>query len=940
MVFQFGWVYLRRYWVRLVLGLVLGVLFGMTNASFVWATKTLMERLEDPAKRQVGSVKAPVPAKTPSELKVKSEKFLDRWLPRYGRELNWQHMLGGVLFLPLLVAIRSSTNFTSSYCIGWASERMINDMRLDVLEKLSTLSLDFFTRSTTGDLLTRINGDTASLLRCLRLGAADMVKESITLISILGMLIYINPLLTVFVMAFVPLCLFPLMVLAKKVRNAAKKARGGEILQTSQLVELVSSIRIIKAFHLESERIERYRKLSRGLVRLGMRGLRARELTTPLIEFISMLGLGVLIVFVFRTGVGLADFVSFLMGMIMFFAPVKKLASVHIMFEQTAPGVQRLVQILQMHPSVREPENPTPISKFESDIRFEQVGFGYGARPVIRKLSLVIPRGSKLGIAGASGSGKSTLINLLFRFYDPKQGSIKIDGIDLREISFRDLRQLMALVSQEVVVFDETVAENIGCGRSGATREEIEAAARAAYAHEFIMQLPKGYETRLGERGLTLSGGQRQRIAIARAFIRNAPILVLDEATGSLDSEAEAEVQRAVEHLSENRTVISVAHRLSTLGNCDRVIVLTEGRIVEEGSFNELVEKGGTFASMARRQGIFATQEGAPAKARPSRPSLPQVIASSVIRSTHQGQSHGGVYIVDLESEEWRQVIDWNDVSINWEGRGADRGLRGIALHGGEVYLAASDELFVYGPGFKIARSFRNPFLKHCHEICVFKDHLYLTSTGFDAILEFDLAKQVFTRGWCLRELDLREWNDQPRLVAFDPNSKIGPEAKDTYHINNVFVRAEGLYVAGTNLDVLWQITARNKLEPFAKIPKGTHNARPFRGGVLMNDTSGNRLVFQDRNGQMLKTFPIEEYPKEQLQMADLPADHARQGFGRGLAIGEDGMVIAGCSPATLAVYELGASRRVKRINLTMDIRNSIHGLTLWPLEYYDFAPE
>jgi ABC-type multidrug transport system fused ATPase/permease subunit len=215
----------------------------------------------------------------------------------------------------------------------------------------------------------------------------------------------------------------------------------------------------------------------------------------------------------------------------------------------------------------------------------------------------------RLGIAGESGSGKSTLVNLLFRFYDPTAGVIRFDGSDLRTVSAYDLRQQMALVSQETVLFRQTVAENIACGRPGATREEIEAAARAAYAHDFVMQMPEGYDTYLAERGVNLSGGQRQRLAIARAFVRNAPILVLDEATAALDSQAEAEVQAAIDRLAENRTVVSVAHRLSTLAGMDQIIVLSRGRIVEKGAFQELLARDGVFADMARRQGIQAGAE-------------------------------------------------------------------------------------------------------------------------------------------------------------------------------------------------------------------------------------------------------------------------------------------------------------------------------------------
>jgi subfamily B ATP-binding cassette protein MsbA len=266
--------------------------------------------------------------------------------------------------------------------------------------------------------------------------------------------------------------------------------------------------------------------------------------------------------------------------------------------------------MLHEQPTVRDPAQPRPVAPFARDIVFDQVTFSYrtepGApRPVLQDLNLAIPRGFRLGLAGESGSGKTTILNLLFRFYDPTTGAIRLDGVDLREVAMADLRGQMALVSQDSVIFDQTVAANIGCGRPGATREEIEAAAKAAFAHDFIQQLPEGYDTRLGERGASLSGGQRQRLCIARAFVRNAPILVLDEATASLDSKAEAEVQAAIDRLAEHRTVICVAHRLSTLAAMDRILVLDQGRVVEQGSFQELLQAGGAFAAMAARQGIF-----------------------------------------------------------------------------------------------------------------------------------------------------------------------------------------------------------------------------------------------------------------------------------------------------------------------------------------------
>ena len=622
-IFQFGRIYLGRYWTRFAAGVLLGVLFGLTNASFVWATKTLFERLEPvPVAKSLqpeASRKATPPARQAGYLKERlreinlvMQSVVDPWLPKIGRTIDNRQIIGGLLFLPILVAIRGYVGYLSSYCLGWVSERVINDLRLDVLVKLNSLSLDFFNRSTMGDLLTRITGDTGMLHKCMTFGFSDLIKEPVTLVSVFVGLCLLDWRLTLFTSVFMPCCMVPMIILGRKAQRASREGLKANISQSSLLVEALSSVRIVKAFALEDQQSDRFRRLSRQLIHHGMKGVQAKELVNPLIETISMLGLGVLIVYIFYTQTTTSDLVAFLTGVLLFFTPIKKLASLHILMQQTRVGVDRLIKIMAEQPTVKEAPHPKPIQHFRHQIAFEGLSFAYSqpspgqeAKWVLKDINLTVPRGMKLGIAGESGSGKSTLVNLLLRFYDPTRGAVKIDGLDIRELALGDVRQLMALVSQEVIVFDQSVAENIACGKKGATREEVEAAAQAAYAHDFILRLDQGYDTRLGERGVTLSGGQRQRIAIARAFIRNAPILVLDEATASLDSQSEAEVQAAIDHLAENRTVICVAHRLSTLATMDQVIVLSQGEIVEQGSFQALVRAGGPFAAMAARQGIM-----------------------------------------------------------------------------------------------------------------------------------------------------------------------------------------------------------------------------------------------------------------------------------------------------------------------------------------------
>ena len=619
-IVRFAWPYLRRYRHRLFLGILCGVLFGFINGATLGVAKTLIERLAPSPVAAASAAAAPAAVNAWSvQLKVIlahardfTNQLLDPWLPFMGRHMDWRQVLGGLLFLPLLVIVRGAMGYLTTYCLMWTSERMVNDLRVAVLKKLNSLSLDFFNRSTMGDLLTRINGDTTTLQSSLTGSLSDAIKDPMTIISMVTVLCVMDWQLTLVATSFVVVSVVPMRLLGRKARQASQGGLNASISQSSLLVEALSGIRVIKAFALETEQENRFRELSNQRVHHGMKGVQARGLVHPIVESVSTLGVGVLIVWIVYTSRSVADMAALLMGLIMLYQPVKRLAALNIAFYEASVSVDRLNNIFREQPTVKEAPQPKHIERFTSELRFENVSFSYGNQLVVREVNLTIPGGFKLGIAGESGCGKSTLVNLIFRFYDPTRGRITVDGLDLREIAVNDLRGLMALVSQEVVIFDKTAAENIACGRRGATRAEVEQAARFANAHEFITQLPQGYDTRIGERGVTLSGGQRQRLSIARAFVRNAPILVLDEATAALDSQSEAEVQAAIDRLAENRTVISIAHRLSTLMTSDRIIVLEQGRIIEDGAFAELLQKGGAFAAMARRQGIVAAAVSPP----------------------------------------------------------------------------------------------------------------------------------------------------------------------------------------------------------------------------------------------------------------------------------------------------------------------------------------
>jgi hypothetical protein len=332
---------------------------------------------------------------------------------------------------------------------------------------------------------------------------------------------------------------------------------------------------------------------------------------------------------------------------------------------------------------------------------------------------------------------------------------------------------------------------------------------------------------------------------------------------------------------------------------------------------------------------------------------LPRIITTSVIRSARQGESHGGVYLVDLDSGDIEQAVDWNDRTINWEGRGGDRGLRGIAFHQGKIYLAASDEIFVYDPRFKLLESFTNRYLKRCHEINIANNILYLTSTDLNSVLEFDLTRRLFIRGYTIARAQPGKGNLVGRIRAaasrrakfrvtlFDPNSKNGPTEtpnSSDLHINNVSHINESLMISGTRIQALLALKEET-LQEYAPLPRGTHNASAYRDGVIYNDTASDRLVIANRNNRITQAFPTPKYDVAELSHADVPGDHARQGFARGLCLYGKDIVIGGSSPSTISAYSLASGQRIKQVIISKDIRNCIHGLELWPEESTHSTP-
>jgi subfamily B ATP-binding cassette protein MsbA len=511
----------------------------------------------------------------------------------------------GIVVVYLLKGIGS---YVSSYLMTDVGQRVVMDLRSDLFGHILRQSAGFFAQGATGRLLSRINNDVGQVQQVVSETAGDLARESLSLVGFAGLMFYYDARLALFSLIVAPLIVYPLIRLGQRVRRTTHRSQEALEHLSHLSAEAFTGHRIVKAFGTEQHEVDKFTRAGYDLFRTNMKVTAALSTLPPLMELIGGVAMAGALWYGSRQiasgNLTPGQFVAFFTAVFLMYGPAKKLSRVNANLQQAIAAAERIFDMLDTHSEVGERPAAPALARFQRQIEFRDVGFGYDDRGrILRGISFRVNAGQMIAIVGRSGAGKTTLVNLLPRFYDVTSGTILIDDVDVRDVTLASLRHQVGIVTQETVLFDDTIANNISYGAKGATRDMVEAAAHAANAHDFVAALPKGYDTMIGERGQRLSGGQRQRIAIARALLKNAPILVLDEATSALDAESELLVQEALANLMMNRTSFVIAHRLSTIRRADAIVVLERGLVVEYGRHDELLaQPDGAYATLYQLQ--------------------------------------------------------------------------------------------------------------------------------------------------------------------------------------------------------------------------------------------------------------------------------------------------------------------------------------------------
>ncbi len=524
-------------------------------------------------------------------------------LDRIFSEQNRTYLYLLPVILIAFALTRALCDFAQQYLMGKVGHNIVRDMRTELNKVLLQLPPSYFLNISPADLLSRITSDVVLVRTILTDSVAAVIRDTIRIAALIVAALYLDPILALIAILFFPVGILPVMRLGKKMRKLGRIGQDAVGTLSSMLQETVVGNRVVKIFCRERYEEDRFQGENERLNRTFIKSEKARALSGPINEVLASLAISGVLIYggtsVIHGTRTQGDFIAFLISVFLLYDPFKRLSKVHTTIQQGMAGAERIFEILDEKPSIQDPSDPLPLPDSNA-LEFRDVTFTYpGAeQPALEDISIVIEEGRKTALVGFSGAGKSTLIDLVPRFIDPDKGELLLGGINVRHLKLEDLRSRIALVGQHTFLFNDSIYNNIAYGRPDATFDEVESAAKAAFAFDFIMQLPRGFDTNVGEAGLALSGGERQRIAIARALLKDAPILILDEATASLDNKSEREVQSALHRLEQGRTTIVIAHRLSTIRNADIIIVMRNGRIIERGAHDELLREAGEFSRL------------------------------------------------------------------------------------------------------------------------------------------------------------------------------------------------------------------------------------------------------------------------------------------------------------------------------------------------------